>query len=107
MLDPKVWEEFTRLKNEHMGDRDNHNNYSSFNNEACRSCSFVYNSRGCLNCSNCDSCFECVWCVDCKDCAFCVGLNGARFQILNEQYYEEEYHAKLAELGIDTTVVSF
>lgn len=106
-LDVDLWNEFTRLKNEHMADRDNNNNYSSFNNEACRSCSFVYNSRGLLNCANCDSCIECVYCVDCRNCAFCVGLNGAQFQILNVQYYESEYYERLAELGIDTDIVTF
>ena len=105
-LDSQLWSDYTRLKNEHMSDRDNNNNYSSFNNETCRNCNFVYNSRGCLNCSNCDSCIECLWCVDCTDCAFCVGLKGARFQILNVQYYEDEYYAKLEEYGVDRNIVS-
>jgi hypothetical protein len=106
-LDSDLWAQYTRLKNEHMADRDNHNNHSSFNNEACRNCNYVYNSRGCLNCANCESCIECVYCIDCRNCAFCVGLMGAKFQILNEQYDEAGYFAKLAELGIDTEIVTF
>lgn len=106
-IDSDLWAQYTRLKNEHMHDRDNNNNYSSFNNEACRNCSFVYNSRGCLNCSNCDSCIECLWCIDCRECAFCVGISGGKWQILNVQYDEAQYYAKLAEYGIDTEIVAF
>ncbi len=99
--------EWNRLKNEHTHDRDSANNYGCFNVEACRNCNYIYNARGCIGCHNCDSVIECVQCVDCRDCAYCVGLNGARFHILNKEYSEEEYYAKLKALGIDWTVEAF
>lgn len=103
----QVHDEFARLKAEHMHDRDGANNYSCFNVENCRNCNFSYNSRNCLSCHNCDSCIECVQCVDCKSCAFCVGLNGAKYMILNEQFSEQEYYRRLQELGIDPEVQAY
>jgi hypothetical protein len=50
---------------------------------------------------------DCVQCVDCGHCAFCVGLNGASFHILNEEYPEHEYYRKLKEMGIDPNVEAF
>ncbi len=35
------------------------------------------------------------------------GLNGARFHILNKEHSEQEYYAKLTELGINWTVEAF
>ncbi|MDI6713296.1 MAG: hypothetical protein QMD96_08670 [Anaerosomatales bacterium] len=99
--------EWQRLKVEHTHDRDAHNNYGCFNVEACRNCNYVYNSRGAISCHNCDSVIECVQCVDCRDCAYCVGLNGARFHILNREYSEQDYYEKLRELGIDWNVQAF
>lgn len=99
--------EWARLRNEHTHDRDAANNYGCFNVEACRNCNYVYNSRNCINCHNCDSVIECVQCIDCRDCAFCVGLNGARFHILNKEYSEEGYYELLTQLGIDWNVEAF
>lgn len=99
--------EWARLRNEHTQDRDGANNYGCFNVEACRNCNYVYNSRNCINCHNSDAIIECVQCIDCRDCAFCVGLNGARFHILNKEYSEEEYYNTLRELGIDWNVEAF
>ena len=96
--------DFARLRQEHTHFRDNHNNYGSFNVEACRNCNFVYNSRGCINCSGGDGLIECVQCHGCRDCAFCVGLQGARFHILNKEYSEADYYAQLEEWGIDPNV---
>ncbi|GAB4273872.1 MAG: hypothetical protein Kow0056_01440 [Coriobacteriia bacterium] len=100
----EIIDEFTRLKQEHTHFRDNHNNYGCYNVETCRNCNFVYNSRGCINCSGGDGLVECVQCVDCRDCAFCVGLQGARFHILNKEYSEEEYYRILEEAGVDHKV---
>lgn len=97
----ELYDKFNKLKIEHTHDRDNANDYGCFNVEACRNCNFVYNSRACLGCHNCDGCIDCVQCVDCRHCAFCVGLNGARYAILNQEYPEQEYYAKLDELGVD------
>jgi hypothetical protein len=36
-----------------------------------------------------------------------VGLNGARFHILNKEYTEEEYYAKLRAFGIEWKVEAF
>jgi len=36
-----------------------------------------------------------------------VGLNGARFHILNKEYTEEEYYAKLRAFGINWKVEAF
>lgn len=106
-MDPLFVNKFNALKNDHLHDRDGHNNYGCFNIDACRNCNFVYNSRSCFSSHNCDSCIECVQCVDCKHCAYCVGLNGAKFQILNVQYTEGDYYRKLSELGIDPTVSNY
>ena len=99
--------EWHRLKNEHTHDRDGANNYGCFNVEACRNCNYIYTARACISCHNCDSVIECVQCVDCRDCAYCVGLNGARFHILNKEHTEEEYYAKLRAFGIDWNVEAF
>ena len=103
-MDPQSRREFDSLKQEHTHFRDGHNNYGCFNVEACRNCNFVYNSRACIGCHGGDSLIECVQCVDCRDCAFCVGLQGARFHILNKEYPQEEYFQKLEEWGIDPNV---
>lgn len=99
--------EFARIKAEHTHDRDGANNYGCFNVEACRSCNYVYNSRNCISCHNSDSLIDCVQCIDCRDCLYCVGLNGARFHILNREYTEEEYYQTLKRLEIDSTVEVF
>jgi len=96
--------EWSRLRTEHTHDRDGVNNYGSFNVDACRNCNYTYNSRGCINCHNSDSLIECVQCTDCRDSAYCVGLNGARFHILNREYSEEAYYDTLRSLGVDWNV---
>lgn len=99
--------QFTILKSEHTHDRDTANNYSCFNVESCRNCNYVYNSRNCISCHNCDTVIDCIQCVDCRDCSFCVGLNGARFHILNKEYSEAEYYEILEQLGVDWNVDNF
>lgn len=99
--------EWSRLKVEHTHDRDAMNNYGCFNVETTRNCNYTYNSRACIGCHNCDSLIECVQCVDCRDCAFCVGLNGARFNILNKEYNEEEYYNRLRSLQVDWNVQAY
>lgn len=99
--------EWAKLKVEHTHDRDAMNNYGCFNVEATRNCNYTYNARACIGCHNCDSLIECVQCVDCRDCAFCVGLNGARFHILNKEYNEEEYYNRLRSLQIDWNVQAY
>jgi hypothetical protein len=99
--------EWARLRSEHTHDRDAHNNYGCFNVEACRNCNYVYNSRNSINCHNSDAIIECVQCTDCRDCAFCVGLNGARFHILNKEYSENEYYNILRLFGINWEVETF
>jgi hypothetical protein len=90
--------QFVKIQADHTASRDGNNNYSSFNVESCR------NS---ISCHKCDSMIDCVQCVDCGHCAFCVGLNGASFHILNEEYPEHEYYRKLKEMGIDPNVEAF
>ncbi len=99
--------EWMRLRNDHTLDRDRSNNYGCFNIEACQNCNYVYNSRSAINCHNSDTLVECVQCVDCRDCAYCVGLNGARFHILNREYSEQDYFAMLEALGINASVDTF
>jgi hypothetical protein len=106
-MDPQVWDQFTHLKMDHMRDRDGANNYSCFNIEGCRDCNYVFGSRNCFSCHNCDSCMECISCVDCKNCTLCVGLKEAQYQILNIQYDEASYYARLKELGIDPEVDTY
>lgn len=96
--------EWSKLRNEHTHDRDSANNYGCFNVESCRNCNYVYNARSCISCHNCDSIIECVQCIDCRDCAFCVGLNGARFHILNHEYSGQEYYDQLRLLGVEWEV---
>jgi hypothetical protein len=36
-----------------------------------------------------------------------VGLNGARFHILNKEYSEEEYYETLRQLGVNWEVQAF
>lgn len=103
----ELMREWSRIKVEHTHDRDGMNNYGCFNVEACRNCNYSYNSRACIGCHNCDSIIECVQCIDCRDCAYCVGLNGARFHILNKEYLEEDYYNQLRALGVDWNVQSY
>lgn len=103
-MDKQYLDEFTELKSEHMHDRDGQNNYGCFNIEACRNCNFVYNSRAALSCHNCDTVIECVQCVDCRHCVMCVGLNGAKYNVLNKEYTEAEYYALLGKMGVDENV---
>ena len=105
-MDQQFQNAWARLKAQHTHDRDGFNNFECFNVEECRNCSFVRNSRGCVGCHNCDSLLECVSCVDCRDCAYSVGLNGARFRILNKEYGEQAYYQRLTELGIDWNVTA-
>jgi hypothetical protein len=99
--------QFMKIQGDHTASRDGNNNYSSFNVENCRNSNFLYNSRNCISCHKCDSLIDCVQCVDCSHCAFSVGLNGASFHILNEEYPEHEYYRKLKEMGIDPNVEAF
>lgn len=36
-----------------------------------------------------------------------MGLNGARFHILNKEYAEEDYRNRLRELGVDWNVQAY
>ena len=103
-MDHQFQNAWARLKAQHTHERDGLNNFECFNVEGCRNCSFVRNSRGCTNCHNCDSLIECLSCVDCRDCAYSVGLNGARFHILNVEYDEQEYYQRLTDLEVDWKV---
>lgn len=107
MDEATLMREFTKIRTEHTHDRDSANNYGCFNVEACRNCNFTYNSRACISCHNSDSVIECVQCVDCTHCAFCVGLNGAKYHILNKEYTPEAYYKELEGLGIDPEVNAF
>jgi len=44
----------------------------------------------------CSDLFYCSYCVGCQDCFGCVGLRKKRFCMLNKQYSQEEYHARVA-----------
>jgi hypothetical protein len=98
--------EWNKLRTEHTHDRDGANNYGCYNVETSRNCNYVYNSKGCINCHNSDSLVECVQCIDCRDCAYCVGLNGARFHILNREYCEDEYYNQLRLLKVTWEVIT-
>ncbi|MFC1655652.1 hypothetical protein ACFL3C_02170 [Patescibacteria group bacterium] len=59
------------------------------------------------NLTNCMFCYGCWYSNDLtycdlvynsKDCFGCVGINHAKYQILNEQYSEEDYHKKVKEI---------
>lgn len=99
--------EWARLKAEHTHYRDGMNNYGCFNVDNCRNSNYVYNSKDCIACHNSDSLVECVQCIDCRDCAYCVGLNGARFHILNQEYSEAGYYEMLKWLGVEWEVQAY
>jgi hypothetical protein len=58
----------------------------------CHGCKFgVYSSR----CKDIEYCLECF---DCEYCFGCIGLRKKKFCILNKQYTEEEYWAKVDQI---------
>lgn len=80
----------------------------------CVDCSFVYNSElsyECVNChriygstflNRCQDSNNCHFCYDCRNCQDCVGcwnLRNKQYCIFNEQYSQEDYEKKVAQLN--------
>ena len=80
--------------------------------DSCEGCTYCEECLDCAGCTQCkrsvscskstylDDCRECdnsrylslcVQCTECLHCLGCVGLNGAEFCVLNEQYSRKEY----------------
>ena len=76
--------------------------------EACVSCELSYE---CVECSNCHSCTYLNDCSNCRDvhfssecrscekCFGCVALTNKKYCIYNEQFTEEDYDKRVAELS--------
>lgn len=86
---------------------------SPFNCKNCVDILLARNSEWCYECTDCDKLYECFYCQDCtnsqnlqfcfdlegcNNCFLCTGLRQKKFNILNEQYTEEEYKEKIHEL---------
>jgi hypothetical protein len=52
----------------------------------------------CLGCWFSNNLLYCDTVHNSRDCFLCDAVNHARFQILNQQYSEEDYHKKVAEI---------
>ena len=76
-------------------------------------CFFIFDSELCYECVDCYECYNlkhsnyCYHCTDCsflyncnscKDCFACVGLNQAKFRILNKEYSKEDYQQKCKQI---------
>jgi hypothetical protein len=89
----------------------------------------IYHSNDCIDCSNCYDC-ECCYelidglncyglkysqectdchdgyflknCIGCKECIGCMNQRQKTFMIFNEQYTEDEYKEKKAQMGLDS-----
>lgn len=68
---------------------DSYSCVDAFDSQACRFCYSVGGSR------NLEYCLQCI---DCEDCFGCIGLRRKKFCILNQQYSETDYWAKLDEI---------
>lgn len=92
-------------------------------NEDSYYCSYLWDSKNCMDCLNVERselCYECVDCIkcynahfcekcrnshdvyfcsdlsSCENCFACAGLRNKKFNILNKQYSEEEYRKILS-----------
>lgn len=45
------------------------------------------------------ACWDCADCRDCRSCTSCWGLYKEQYMILNVQFSQEEYEAKIKELN--------
>ena len=87
---------------------------SPFSSKKCCDSLLLRDSELCLQCVDSEKLYNCVFCQNCSnsndlkfcfavynssDCFACVNLSHKRFCILNEQYSEEEYKRKLAEMN--------
>jgi hypothetical protein len=64
----------------------------------CHSGVQLYGSNFCNVCWYSQNLEYCEYVFNSHDCFGCVSRNHARYEILNEQYEEEEYHARVAEI---------
>jgi len=46
-------------------------------------------------------CSECSGCSDCSDCYMCRNAKGLKWAIANVEVGEEDYRAKMKELGVE------
>ena len=66
--------------------------YQSVNSGKCYDCSYI------LNCENCTSCHFMADSLSCEDCFMCSGIARKKHCVMNQQFDEEGYKAKVAEL---------
>lgn len=66
-------------------------------------CEGSYNLKHSQECSNCSDSSFLFNCRNCSNCVGCVNLRNKSYCIFNEQYSEEEYKKKIAELHLETS----
>lgn len=66
----------------------------------CLDCANMYNSKYCHNSSQCSNVIFCKRCNNCHDCFMCYWLEGKKYHILNKEYTEEEYKAKMKYIDL-------
>ncbi|MFH1405329.1 MAG: hypothetical protein ABIH21_04515 [Patescibacteria group bacterium] len=90
-----------------------HNTWAIGQCEGNTFCDSLPNAQNCYYCSdassssNCRFCYlvsrsqdleYCTECFDCENCFGCVGLKHKKFHILNKEYSEQDYWAKVDEI---------
>jgi Zn ribbon nucleic-acid-binding protein len=70
--------------------------YESVDSQRLYNCAFLQNSE------NCNDCFFGFDLKGCSDCVGCVSLRQKRFCIFNEQFSQEEYKKKFAEMNLNS-----
>ncbi|MDD5770579.1 MAG: hypothetical protein PHE25_06415 [Candidatus Gracilibacteria bacterium] len=58
----------------------------------------IYNSSFCFNTLDANNCYYCETCGYIENCFGCVGLNRAKYCILNKQYSKEEYETLVPKI---------
>ncbi len=72
--------------------------YNSELNYEVMSAMNIYNCNFCVTCFDSQNLDHCEHLYNCHDCFGCFSLKHKSFCIFNEQYTEEEYHKKVAEI---------
>ncbi|MCK9601470.1 MAG: solute carrier organic anion transporter [Sphaerochaeta sp.] len=67
----------------------------------CSVCSGCSRCSYCSGCSGCSDCSDCSGCSDCSDCYMCRNAKGLKWAIANVEVGEEDYRAKMKELGVE------
>lgn len=79
-----------------LGSAKNENSYELVDSSECYDCEHMTLSESCMESKYCYDC------RNCKNCIGCCGLRNKKYCILNEQFSEEGYEKKIAELNLGT-----